>query len=81
MSTADLAPSRAPYAVTPHGTIPLLPVPKALFVGVGGQITLRGISGNTDVVFKNVASGSILDVRARFVRAIGTTATDIVALA
>ncbi|MBN8832091.1 MAG: hypothetical protein J0G94_16060 [Sphingomonadales bacterium] len=57
------------------------PLPKAIFVGTGGNITLRAADGSADVVFKNVASGQILDVRARFIRATGTTAADIVGLA
>ena len=75
------ASARAPFAVLPHDTNEIAIVPKALYVGTGGQLTLRGIGGSTDVVFKNVANGQILDVRAQFVRATGTTASDIVALA
>ncbi len=78
---AATASSRAPFAIAPHDGNELAIVPKALYVGTGGQITLRGVSGVTDVVFKNVANGQILDVRAQFVRATGTTASDIVALA
>ena len=36
--------------------------------------------GGADVAFQNVASGSYLLVRAQYVRATGTSATDIVAL-
>lgn len=74
-------PSRAPFAVSPHDANPLPIVPKAFFIGTGGQLTLRGVDGAADVVFKNVASGQILDVRAAYVRATGTTAADIIALA
>lgn len=75
------SPSRAPYAVSPHDTNELPLIPKALYIGSGGAVVLRGVGGNTDVTFKNVASGQILDVRAQYLRATGTTATDIVALA
>jgi hypothetical protein len=75
------APSRAPFAVTPHDTNELGTIPKALYVGTGGNITLRGVGGTADVIFKNVANGQVLDVRAQYVRATGTTAADIVALA
>ncbi len=74
-------PARAPFAVTPHDTNELTTIPKALYVGTGGNVTLRGVGGSADVVFKNVANGQVLDVRAQYVRATGTTATDIVALA
>lgn len=90
MSTADRfdamqdslsSPSRSPFAVTPSDTVDLLPIPKALYVGTGGTVVVRGMGSAADVVFKNVASGQVLDVRARLVKATGTTAADIVALA
>jgi hypothetical protein len=67
--------------VTPHATNEINPIPKALYVGTGGDITLRTVDGPADVLFRNLASGSILDVRAQFIRAAGTTASDIVGLA
>lgn len=75
------ASARAPFAIVPHDADELPVIPKALYVGTVGQVTLRGVDGGTDVVFKNVASGQVLDVRARFVRATGTTAGDLVGLA
>ncbi len=74
-------PSRVPFAVVPNDTDPLSVVPKALYVGTGGDVTLRGTGATGDVVFRNVASGQTIDVRASHVRATGTTAADIVALA
>jgi hypothetical protein len=74
------APARSAVAVTPHDANPLPDIPKALFVGTGGQLTLRGVGGNADAVFRNVPSGSVLPFRAQFVRAAGTTAGDILAL-
>lgn len=75
------APSRAPFPITPSDSDALPVVPKALYVGTGGSVVLRGVDGSADVTFRNVGSGQVLDVRARFVRASGTTAADIVALA
>lgn len=75
------APARRAFAITPHATNALSPVPKALFVGTGGDVVLRSIDGTADVTFRNVASGQVLDVRAEYVRAAGTTAADIVGLA
>ena len=49
--------------------------------GYGSSMILRGVGGAADVTFKNVANGQVLDVRAQYVRATGTTAADIVALA
>ena len=75
------APARAPFAVTPHDTNELATIPKALYIGTGGNVVLRGVGGAADVTFKNVANGQTLDVRAQYVRATGTTAADIVGLA
>ena len=74
-------PARRAFAITPHATNEIDPLPKAIYVGTGGHVTLRAADGTADVVFRNVASGQILDVRARHVRASGTTAADIVGLA
>lgn len=75
-----IAPAVRAAAVAPHDVNALADVPKALFVGSGGDVVVRGVGGGADVTFKNVAAGSILPVRAAFVRATGTTAGDIVGL-
>jgi len=74
-------PSTAPYDVTPDDVDPLPTVPKALYIGTGGTVVLRGVGASADATFVNVADGQVLDVRAEYVRAAGTTASDIVALA
>lgn len=76
-----LASARQPFAVTPDDAAPLPRVPKAIYVGTGGDLVLRGVSGDEDVTFANVPDGTMLPVHALFVRATGTTAGDIVALA
>ena len=53
---------------------------KAIFVGQGGDVRLLPLRGTTPVTFFNLASGSVLDVRARAVLAAGTTALDMVGL-
>jgi len=73
------APSHAPYALVPHDTNELPAIPKGIYVGTGGQVTLRGVEGAADVVYKNLADGSYINVRAQYVRATGTTATDLIA--
>ena len=73
-------PATRAAAVVPHDVDALPEIPKALYVGTGGTVTLRGVSGGEDVAFQNVASGSYLLVRAQYVRATGTSAADIVAL-
>ena len=74
------APATRAAAVVPHDTNPLADIPKALYVGTGGNLTLRGVGGGADALFKNLPDGTVLPVRAHYVRATGTTAADIVAL-
>ena len=74
------APATRAAAVTPHDSNALTDSPKALFVGTGGNITMRGVNGGTDQLWKNVPSGSLLPFRAQYVRATGTTAADLLAL-
>lgn len=81
MNAADTAsgPSRAPYPIVPHDTNPLPFVPKGIYIGTGGNVTLRGVDGATDVVYKNMPSASYIAVAASHVRAAGTTASDMIA--
>lgn len=74
------APAVRAVAVVPHDGNALSDVPKALFVGTGGNITMRGAGDGADHVWKNVASGSLVPFRASHVRATGTSAADILAL-
>ena len=74
------APATRCVAVTPNDATPLTDIPKALFVGTGGALTLRGVADTADTVWKNVPAGALLPFRARYVRAAGTSAGDILAL-
>jgi hypothetical protein len=74
------SPATRAMAVVPHDVNALADIPKALFVGTGGTIVLRGSAGGADVTFRNVPAGTILPVRAQYIRATGTSAADIVAL-
>lgn len=78
-SDSVLAPSRSAAMVVPSDAQPLARLPKALYVGTGGHVTLRCVDDATDVVFRNVPAGAIVRARPSHVRATGTTATDIVA--
>ena len=53
---------------------------EAFFIGVGGDISLDCVTSGSNVVFKNVASGQLLPIRATVVNQTATTATNIVAL-
>ena len=66
--------------MVPHDSNALADIPKALYVGTGGDIAMRGLNGSTDQLWKNVTSGAVLPFRAQFVRATGTTAADLLAL-
>ncbi|MFD1034536.1 hypothetical protein ACFQ15_07725 [Sphingomonas hankookensis] len=73
------APSRAPYLVTPSDSTDLPVIPKGLYIGTGGDVTLRGMNAAGDVTYRNLPDASYINVRAQYVRATGTTATDIIA--
>lgn len=75
------APSRNCFAIIPDDVQDLPEVPKAIYVGSGGRITLRSVDGASDVVFAGIASGTILPVRATAIRATGTDASDLLGLA
>lgn len=70
--------TRAEHVKT-HNSNPLAEVPKALFVGKGGTLKMRGVNDTEDRTWK-VAAGSYIPFRAQFIRTTGTTADDIVAL-
>ena len=74
------APATRAVAVVPHDTNALADIPKALYVGTGGTIVMRGVAGTADQTWKGVAGGSIVPFRAQYVRATGTTAADLLAL-
>ncbi|MBV7258275.1 spike base protein, RCAP_Rcc01079 family [Erythrobacter crassostreae] len=81
LAQSPLTPSEHAFAVTPDDVVALPTIPKYLYVGTGGSIALRTKDASADVSFLNVPDGGYLYVRAEFVRASGTTATDIVACA
>lgn len=74
-----LSSSRIPYAITPDDTAPLAIVPKGIYVGTGGNVTLRGVDSTTDVTYYNLPDASYIAVRAAYVRATGTTASNLIA--
>jgi hypothetical protein len=74
-------PARLADAITPSDTAVLPTLPKAIYVGGAGNITLRAVDSTADVVLNGVLAGSTIPVRAQFIRATGTTATGLVGLA
>lgn len=78
---SPMAPASRAFAITPSDIAELPTATKAIYVGTGGDITLRPLDGSEDVVFTAFPAGGILDVRASAIRATGTTASGIVGLA
>jgi hypothetical protein len=56
----------------------VIPMTRALYVGVGGNIKVTDING--DVTYANVATGCVFPIQVSKVFATGTTASSIVAL-
>jgi hypothetical protein len=80
MSDQLSAPARSARSLTPHDSNALSDIPKALYVGTGGVVIMRGVDDSADTTWRNVPNGALLPVRSRFIRATGTTATDIIGL-
>lgn len=78
MGDSPELPSRIPFMITPDDVAPLPQVVKGIFVGTGGNVVLRGVGAVSDVTYRNLPDASYIGVRASFVRATGTTATDLV---
>lgn len=57
------SPARNCFAVIPDDSTELESVTKAIYVGAGGDVALRAVESDSDVIFRNVPAGSILDVR------------------
>lgn len=51
-----------------------------VYVGVGGDLVVDTLGGQTAVTFKNMGSGQILPVVVKRVRSTNTTATNLVAI-
>ncbi len=73
------SPATHGFTVTPSDTIDLSEVTRAIYVGSGGALAVRLLSGQT-VTFAGVSAGSILPLGADRVLATGTTAGSIVGL-
>ena len=72
---SPMAPASNAFAITPSDVGSLPVATKAIYVGGGGDITLRPLHAEADVLFAAFPAGGILDVRASAIRATGTTAT------
>lgn len=73
-SVAD--PARRCWLITPHATNEVDPLPKAIRANEAGTIALRAVDSAADVTM-TVAAGEVLQIRAQYIRATGTTVTNI----
>lgn len=80
-SNNPTSPAETCFPIVPNDTADIQMATKALYVGRGGNLTIISVRNEVPVLFANIASGSVLDVRVRRVLATGTTAGDIVGLA
>ena len=72
-------PSRDAFSLTPSDSTPISPLPKGIYVGTAGSVTLRTVDSGADVTYRNLTNGAYIAVRALYVRATGTTASDLIA--
>ncbi|SPH24104.1 hypothetical protein DEA8626_03153 [Defluviimonas aquaemixtae] len=77
--TSLTAPARDAAPVAPDDALDLPVLPRALYIGQSGDVSLR-LAGGQTVLFSGVPGGTVLPIRAAGVDATGTTATGIVAL-
>jgi hypothetical protein len=82
-SATQESPASNSYQVVPTDDVELVGgdyLPRALYVGVGGNITMALEGDETPRLFISVPTGFILPVKARIIMSTGTTASGIVAL-
>ncbi len=73
------SPIRSAQSVTPNDTGDLTVLPRALYVGVGGDLHVT-MAGGQEVTYAAVPAGTLLPVRAARVWATGTEASAILAM-
>lgn len=74
-----ITPGRNASPIVPNDTTPLAKIPKSLWCGVGGQITMRGKGDEEDTVWL-VADRSPVPFMPEYVKATGTDATNLIAI-
>ncbi len=66
-------------AITASDSVDLANPVRAIYIGGAGNVVITTVAGN-DVTFSGLPAGMILPVRAKRVKATGTTATGLVGL-
>ncbi len=80
-SNSLIAPAGTSFDITLDDSVAIPTISKAIYIGTGGDLTVRLVHDESDRIFKNIASGAILDLRISHVRATGSSAADIIGLA
>jgi len=80
LTDSPMSPAEQCFEILPSDSQDLAVPTKALYIGEGGDVAVVTLRGTSEIVFRNLQSGSILDVRVRAVRATGTTAASLVGL-
>lgn len=75
------SPAQQCFEITPSDDNELLVATRAVYIGQEGDVAVVPINSESAVIFRNVPTGSIIDVRAKAIRLTGTTAQNIVGLA
>jgi hypothetical protein len=73
-------PARSLRAITPSDSAELDFIPKALWIGGAGSITVQMLEDASTVQLTGCQPGQIIPIRVKKVMATGTTATGIVAM-
>lgn len=77
--TTLTAPARDASAVVPSDTLDLAALPRAIYIGQTGNISVR-LAGGQSATFLNAQAGSFLPIRAQGINSTGTTAAGLIAL-
>lgn len=77
-ASGSSVPARRAVAITPHDSTNLAYETRAVYVGVGGNITC--VMDGEAVLFTAVPTGTVLPIRTTRVNSTGTTASALVAL-
>lgn len=75
-----IAPARAALVITPSDSSDLENATRAVYVGQGGDLVVKLVGDEQEVMFANVPSGTLLPVRLKSVQATGTTASQVIGL-
>jgi hypothetical protein len=77
MTTSNLSVGRRAVALTPSNTVNFPASMRAIYVGVGGDITLVNPDGSI-CLFVNVPQGALIPAECKRINATGTTASSLV---